>query len=337
MTTADMMVSVGIGAAVQGSFRAAIGGSVKQLGRLRESISRMEAAQDDLARRRRRGDDRADDLAAAERRLGMALERQRARYRRLETAMTRLDTARSRRDATHRQLIGAAAGAYALRGALRRTVGAAVSFESKMADVRKVVDFDTLAQFRAMGRDILALSTRIPVAADGLGDIVAAAGQAGIARGKLLRFAEDAAKMSVAFDLTGVEAGAAMTGLRTIFGLTQDKAMDLAGAYNHLSNRMDATAPAILRIVNRVGSVGATVGMTGRDIGALAAAFLALKTPPEVAATGVYVLNEDAPLTRRSWGAAGALPAAWAVDRQWTGREMQATIPPSDEIGRIGS
>ena len=39
------------------------------------------------------------------------------------------------------------------------------------------------------------MSTRIPMAADGIGAIVAAAGQAGIAREELLRFAEDAAKI----------------------------------------------------------------------------------------------------------------------------------------------
>jgi len=92
-----------------------------------------------------------------------------------------------------------------------------------MADVRKVVDFDTPDQFGQMSKDVLLLSTRIPMAADGIGAIVAAAGQAGIAREELLRFAEDAAKMGVAFDLSGQQAGAAMTGLRSIFGLTQDR------------------------------------------------------------------------------------------------------------------
>ncbi len=41
-----------------------------------------------------------------------------------------------------------------------------------MADVRKVVDFDTAAQFRATSRAVLDLSTRIPMAAAGLGEIM---------------------------------------------------------------------------------------------------------------------------------------------------------------------
>lgn len=58
----------------------------------------------------------------------------------------------------------------------------AVQFESVMADVKKVVNFDTPEQFGQMSKDVLLMSTRIPMAADGIGAIVAAAGQSGIAR-----------------------------------------------------------------------------------------------------------------------------------------------------------
>ena len=45
-----------------------------------------------------------------------------------------------------------------------------------MADVKKVVNFDTPDQFGQMSKDVLLMSTRIPMAADGIGAIVAAAG-----------------------------------------------------------------------------------------------------------------------------------------------------------------
>ena len=83
----------------------------------------------------------------------------------------------------------------------------AVAFESVMADVKKVVNFDTPDQFGQMSKDVLLMSTRIPMAADGIGAIVAAAGQAGIARDELLRFAEDAPPDS---DGAAVAAGAAL-------------------------------------------------------------------------------------------------------------------------------
>lgn len=45
-----------------------------------------------------------------------------------------------------------------------------------------------------MSDDILTLSTQLPMAAEGIAEIVAAGGQAGIARGDLMQFANDAVK-----------------------------------------------------------------------------------------------------------------------------------------------
>lgn len=180
--------------------------------------------------------------------------------------------------------------AAALGIAFAVPIKAAIDFESVMADVKKVVDFDTPQQFKKMGTDILTLSTRMPMAASGLADIVAAAGQAGIARHELLRFAEDAAKMGVAFDMAGKEAGAAMTGLRSIFKLNQDQVVGLGDAYNHLANNMDARASDLLEIANRSGSTAKLFGLTGQQLGALGATFKALKTPTEVAGTGINAL-----------------------------------------------
>jgi TP901 family phage tail tape measure protein len=180
--------------------------------------------------------------------------------------------------------------AVALGGALYGLVKPAVAFESVMADVKKVVDFETPDHFAKMSKDVLLMSTRIPMAADGIGAIVAAAGQAGIAREELLRFAEDAAKMGVAFDLSGSQAGAAMTGLRSIFGLTQDQVVSMGDAINHLSNNMDAKAGDLLDIANRAGSTAKLFGLSGAQLNALGASFLALKTKPEVAATGINAL-----------------------------------------------
>lgn len=177
-----------------------------------------------------------------------------------------------------------------LAASLAAPVIAAVKFESVMADVKKVVNFDTPAQFQEMSRDILLMSTRIPMAAEGIGQIVAAAGQAGIAKTELTRFAADAAKMGVAFDMSGAEAGSAMTGLRSQLKLNQDQVVALGDAFNHLSNNMDAKAGSLVDITNRVAGQAKMFGLTGQQIGALGATFLALKTPPEVASTAINAL-----------------------------------------------
>ncbi len=178
-----------------------------------------------------------------------------------------------------------------LTGALTRPVEAAVSFESTMADVRKVVNFDTPQQFRQMRKDILNLSTVIPLSAKGIGDIIAAAGQANIPRQQLLAFADSAAKMGVAFDLTGEQAGKIMANWRQGLGLTQQQANSLADAVNHLSNNMNANAADLSLVIERQGAVAMSAGLTSTEVASLGAALLSSGAAPEIAATGMKNLT----------------------------------------------
>lgn len=204
--------------------------------------------------------------------LGAAYKAQAARYK--ESGGTGLGS-----------VAGFAGAAYAFAQPIKQ----AVEFESVMADVRKVLDISD-ASFKTMSGSLLDMSTRIPMTASGLGAIMAAAGQAGIAQNELLRFTEDAAKMGVAFDLSGEQAGAAMSGLRSIFSLTQDQVVSLGDAINFLSNNMDAKASDLLNVANRAGSTAKLFGLSGQQLNALGATFLALKTPPETAATGINAM-----------------------------------------------
>ncbi len=231
--------------------------------------------------------DAVENLAERESELTSELAMQSKQLGELKGAAEKIQAARARRAEARANLIDAGAlGASFLRP-LKLAVGGAIDFESAMADVRKVVDFDTPEQFGEMGRAIEEMSTRIPIAATGLAEIVAAGGQAGVAREELLAFARDAAMVGVAFDMSAGEAGSAMTGLRNIFGLGHAAALDLAGAYNHLANNMDATAPAILQVVSGAGSMGKLLGLTGQQVGAFGATMIALKSPPNVAATAI--------------------------------------------------
>lgn len=201
-------------------------------------------------------------LTAQKKRLANTVGQLRRQYDRLGEALKRRDAVLQKRAALRSQLVDT----VALGAAIAAPVRAAMQFESVMADVRKVVNFDSPEQFRRMQKDLLKLSTVIPMSAAGLGEIMAAAGQAGIARDELRRFTADAAKMGVAFDMTGADAGSAMTGLRSIFKLNQPEVIALGDAYNHLSNNMDATARDMLKIANRTGSTGDLFGLTGQQV-----------------------------------------------------------------------
>lgn len=234
-----------------------------------------------------------------------------------------LVAAAERRNAAYR---GEAVAAGALAYSLYRSIRPAIEFESAMADVAKVVDFDDDEGIGKLSKDVLQLSKEIPIAADGLAAIVAAAGQANVVdamlpdaekRAELIAFTSDAARMSVAFDIAAGEAGAAMSGLRNIFGLTQPEVVSLGDAVNHLSNNMAAAAPEILNVLDRSGGMAKAAGLTAEQNAALAATFLALKTAPEEAGTSIKTM-----LTRLN--AAEVMPKAFQQGLRAIGIEVPA-------------
>ena len=163
----------------------------------------------------------------------------------------------------------------------------AIQFESVMADVKKVVDFDTPEQFKEMSGDILKLSTELPMAAEGIAKIVAAGGQSGIAREDLLAFAESATKMGIAFDITADQAGDMMAKWRTAFKMNQEEVVALADKVNYLGNSTAASAPLISEVVTRIGPLGEVGGVASGEIAALGASIVGTGTSSEIAATGI--------------------------------------------------
>lgn len=163
----------------------------------------------------------------------------------------------------------------------------AMSFESAMADVKKVVDFDTPQQFKEMNDDIIQLTRKLPMTAEEIAAIVAAGGQANIAREDLLGFAESAAKMGVAFDITAEQAGDMMAKWRTAFKMNQQQVVELADKVNYLGNTTAAAAPIISDIVSRIGPLGEVGGVASGEIAALGATMASANVAPEIAATGI--------------------------------------------------
>ena len=180
-----------------------------------------------------------------------------------------------------------ALAAGVMLGAFGMAASKAMAFESAMADVAKVVNFETQSEFQAMNKTVMDMAGRIPMAADGIAAIIAAAGQSGVAKQDLAEFAEQAAKMGVAFDLTGDQAGKMMSDWRAGMNLTLPQVYSLADAVNHLSNNMNATAPALGEVIQRVGAVAMVCGLSETKVAALGAAFLSAGASPEVAATAL--------------------------------------------------
>ncbi|QXZ11722.1 phage tail tape measure protein [Pseudomonas sp. AO-1] len=214
---------------------------------------------------------------------------------------------------------------------------AAMEFETSMADVKKVVDFDTPEQFKQMGKDVLDLSEKMPMAASGIAAIVAAGGQAGFARGELKQFAEDAVKMGVAFDQTADQSGDMMAKWRTSFKLTQPEVVALADKINYLSNTGPSSAAQIADIVTRIGPLGAVAGLASGQIAAMGATLAGVGVPSEVAATGMknfmLALTKGGSATKQQAKAFKSLRLDVKTLAQSMQKDAQGTI--EDVLARI--
>jgi TP901 family phage tail tape measure protein len=257
-----------------------------------------------------------------------------------------------------RQAIGLGAQAAALYALVRP----AITAETKLAEIGKVVDFQAPDGLQMLGRDIQNLVTDggLAMSAAGVADIVAAAGQADLVadnlpdderRRQLIEFAEAAGKMGVAFDISAEQAGVAMATWRTNMGLTQAEAIDLGDAINHLSNNMAGAygAGGIAEVVQRQGALAVSAGLAAEEVAALSSALLSTGAAPEVAATALKNLTlslkagENAtPRMQRAFRALGldALDLSQRMQVDAKGAILNLfdalnALPASDRIGAL--
>lgn len=180
-----------------------------------------------------------------------------------------------------------ASSATATMATIRGLADPAIKFESAMADVKKVVNFDTPEQFKEMGNDILKLTRTIPMAGEEIAAIVAAGGQSGVARENLLSYAKDAATMGVAFDMAAGDAGEAMATMANVLGKPITEMAQFGDVINHLSDNANSKAKDIVNVITRVGSDTRMLGLSENQAAALGSTFLSMGKAPELAAQAV--------------------------------------------------
>ena len=226
----------------------------------------------------------------------------------------------------------------------------AMTLESAMADVSKVTNM-TAPQIEGMSRDFLDMSERIPMAAQELATIAAAAGAAGVGmdkfgkpmadqRKQLLQFTNDAAEMGVAFDMTADVAGETMAKWRTAFELPQEGVRALGDRVNALTNTFGGKAANVTDIITRIGPLGKVAGLAAPQIAALGSTLDSIGVPSEVAATGIkntmLALTKGNAATKTQIGAYKAL----GLEATEVGRRMQkdaagAIIDVMERIGKL--
>lgn len=184
------------------------------------------------------------------------------------------------------QAIALGAGYLGAREGISATAGSAIEFETAFADVKKVVEA-TDEQFENMRRSIRRMSNEIPLASTEIAALFAAAGESGIATEDLTNFAEMAARVGVAFDMSAADAGESLAKLKTQLGLTVGETGDMADAINHLSNNMASKAKDITDFMLRVGAIGEMSGFAKEDVAAMGSAMIAAGSDASTAGTAL--------------------------------------------------
>ena len=197
--------------------------------------------------------------------------------------------------------------------ALAQCTDAAKDFESQMADVVKYVggladangkisgkmadNGKTYAQnYAAMTDAILELSTQIPMTAEELTQLAAAAGQSGKTisdliqyddKGNISGFLKDVAMMGTAMDISAEQAGDWAAKWEHSFKMTHDQVMVLSDQINYLGANNATTAAEIAQVVNDAASLGQVAGVSADTTAAMATAMLAMGVETGRAATGI--------------------------------------------------
>ncbi|MBS9340002.1 phage tail tape measure protein [Neisseria elongata subsp. nitroreducens] len=280
----DLGISISVSAVVGGAL-SGLTNIGKAMDTLKSTTKTLSEHQKELGKVLERNKDRlgvssAKQLWQEYDKIGLAVSKLTQQYK-------KLNAVRAQREAVNSQWVdikGQWQGALAAAGTLILPVKVSIEFESAMADVKKVVNFDTPQQFKDMERDILKMTRTIPMAGKDIAAIVAAGGQSGVARENLTGFAEKAAKMGVAFDMAAGQAGESMATLSNVLQIPIPKIGTLGDAINHLSDNANSKAADIVNVLTRVGSDIKQLGMTENQGAAWGSTFLSMGKAPELAA-----------------------------------------------------
>ncbi|EPN7749924.1 phage tail tape measure protein [Campylobacter jejuni] len=175
-------------------------------------------------------------------------------------------------------------------GIIGKGLGEAISFESAMADVRKVVNFDEGDDIKKMSADILKMSQTLPVTASELAAIAAAGGQIGLGSKDVREFTNLVTKMKVAFDMSAEDVGDSVAKIKNILGISLKDMEDLGDSINNLSDNSASKAREIIDVMKRTTAAGKQIGFTKEQIAALSSSFISLGKGPEVAGTAINSL-----------------------------------------------
>ncbi|APR98699.1 phage tail tape measure protein [Wolbachia endosymbiont of Folsomia candida] len=174
---------------------------------------------------------------------------------------------------------------------LAAPIKVAIDFESAMADVKKVVNFNKeTKEADEFAQKLKEMSRTIPLSAGELAKIAASGGQLGIDKEKLLSFTEVVSKMATAFDMSAEQAGESIAKLSNVYGIEVEGMENVGNIINYLSDNTAAKAKDMVQALAIVGGTAKQFGLDIKQTSSLVNAFISLGKQPAKAATAINAL-----------------------------------------------
>lgn len=167
-----------------------------------------------------------------------------------------------------------------------KMVDASATVDSAYRDMRKTVN-GTEEQFEHLRQAAIDFSRTHVTSADQILQIEAIGGELGVATDSLETFAEVISNIDVATNLDTESAASALGHLSNILQLTEDDYVGFSDALVRLGNNGASTETEIANIAERIGSMGAIVGMSGSDVLAWSSSLASTGQRAEAAATAL--------------------------------------------------
>jgi TP901 family phage tail tape measure protein len=168
------------------------------------------------------------------------------------------------------------------------SIGAAAAQERAFSQIEKTMVGVDPAQVEALRKELLALSTTIPVSFTELTKIGMLGSQLGIAAEDVASFTSVVAKFTAITGVTVEEAAMGFGKLQNLLGLNGDQFEALGSAIAKVGVESAATEQQIINTAGQFAAVAKAAGLSASEVIGLAASFASLKIAPEEA-RGVIV------------------------------------------------
>ena len=150
-------------------------------------------------------------------------------------------------------------------------IKASVDYEDAFASVRKTVDA-TEEEFGALSDSVKQMSTEVAASSESIAEVMAVAGQLGVANDYLVEFTRTMIDLGNSTDIVASEAASALARFANITGMDQSQFDQLGAALVDLGNNYATTESAIVAMAIRLAAAGHQVGLSEAQILGFAAA-----------------------------------------------------------------